>query len=238
MHELDNPIWSALTGPQAGFAGAIDATRWYPSAVAPFAAVAQAAAAAAPALDAALARGLAPPVYFLGVVPDALPAGWTFAARSRVLQLLPTAELAAEEDPECVELGVTHRETMLELARSAFPDYFRERTAELGTYLGLFAGDRLVAMAGERMATPRHREISGVCTHPQFAGRGLARRLTLTLLARHRRAGIRSFLHVSEHNPRAQRLYASLGFVERAALELARVERSVPEHRQGARDHA
>ncbi len=236
MLELDNPIWSSLIGPQGAFAGRSGATRWYPSAVAPFMAVGD--SASTPALDAALARGLAPPVYFLGVIPAALPAGWAFTARSRVLQLLPTAAVAAAEDPECVELGAAQRGAMLELARSAFPDYFRERTAELGAYLGLFAGERLVAMAGERMATPRFREISGVCTHPQFVGRGFARRLTLTLLARHRRAGIRSFLHVSEHNPPARRLYAALGFVERAGLELARVEPSVPEHREGARDHA
>lgn len=236
MRELDNPIWSSLLGPHDAFAGRSGATRWYPSAVAPFAAVGD--AASTPALDAALGRGLAPPVYFLGVIPETLPAGWRFAERSRVLQLVPTAEVAAAEDPGCVELGAVHRAAMLELARSAFPDYFRERTAELGAYLGLFAGERLVAMAGERMATPKFREISGVCTHPQFAGRGFARRLTLTLLARHRRAGIRSFLHVSEHNPPARRLYASLGFIERAGLELARVERSVPEDREDARDHA
>ncbi len=31
-------------------------------------------------------------------------------------------------------------------------------------------------MAGERMHAEGFTEISGVCTHPQFQGRGLARR--------------------------------------------------------------
>jgi hypothetical protein len=43
---------------------------------------------------------------------------------------------------------------MLALAGIAFPDFFRSRTADLGTYLGIFNGDRLVAMAGERLQLP------------------------------------------------------------------------------------
>ena len=115
---------------------------------------------------------------------------------------------------------------MRELTRIAFPDFFRERTHELGLYLGIYDGARLVAMAGERLALPGLQEISGVCTHPDFSGRGLARRLTRALLCRHRRRGVRSFLHVSEGNAGARRLYESMGFVTRASLAMCKVERT------------
>jgi len=114
---------------------------------------------------------------------------------------------------------------MRELTQIAFPDFFRERTRELGLYLGVYDGARLVAMAGERLALAGLQEISGVCTHPDFAGRGHARRLTRALLSRHRRRGVGSFLHVSEGNAGARRLYASMGFVVRASLLMCKVER-------------
>jgi predicted GNAT family acetyltransferase len=115
---------------------------------------------------------------------------------------------------------------MLLLTQIAFPEYFRERTAELGEYLGIFDGGRLVAMAGERMALDGWQEISAVCTHPDFLGRGSARRLTLALMYRHRLRGVASFLHVSESNTRARRLYESMGFSVRASLTLGKIERA------------
>ena len=114
---------------------------------------------------------------------------------------------------------------MRELTQVAFPDFFRERTAELGLYLGIHDGLRLIAMAGERMAIEGWQEISGVCTHPDFAGRGHARRLTTALMHRHRRRGVGSFLHVSEANTGARRLYESMGFTVRASLLMCKVER-------------
>jgi predicted GNAT family acetyltransferase len=112
-----------------------------------------------------------------------------------------------------------------QLTQIAFPDFFRERTGELGLYLGIYEANKLVAMAGERLALTGWQGISGVCTHPDFAGRGHARRLTRALLSRHRRRGIRSFLHVSEANMPARRLYESMGFAVRASLPMCKIER-------------
>ena len=74
------------------------------------------------------------------------------------------------------------------------------RTIELGGYIGLFDGDRLVAMAGQRLAPPGFREVSAVCTHPDFRGRGLAAGLT-TLVARAiLERGEQPFLHHASDN--------------------------------------
>lgn len=67
-------------------------------------------------------------------------------------------------------------------------------------------------MAGERMAAPGLREISGVCTHPDHQGRGLARRLMLMLIRRQLLRGETPFLHVMRVNQAAHGLYLRMGF--------------------------
>lgn len=221
---LDNPVWSALDGPHLRLAGRLSDLAWYPPSIAPFAAIP--AANIVPDLEAARAQGLADSVYFVGACPKSLPAGWRVVSNSNVLQLFPAGEILATDENAGAVLGEADRAAMRELTRIAFPDFFRKRTAELGLYLGIYEGGTLIAMAGERMALPGLQEISGVCTHPGFAGRGHARRLTRALLTRHRRRGVASFLHVSEGNAGARRLYESMGFLTRASLPMCKVERA------------
>jgi len=82
----------------------------------------------------------------------------------------------------------------------------------LGDYFGVFDGPRLIAMAGERMQAESWREISGVCTHPDFQGRGLARRLMLKLIRHRMLRGQSTFLHVVSTNTAARDLYLRMGF--------------------------
>jgi predicted GNAT family acetyltransferase len=67
-------------------------------------------------------------------------------------------------------------------------------------------------MAGERMHAGTLREISGVCTHPDFQGRGLALQLMLLLIRRQMQRGETPFLHVMRDNVNARRLYRRMGF--------------------------
>jgi GNAT superfamily N-acetyltransferase len=220
---LDNPVWSALEGPHQDLAVVSGNTRWYPSDVAPFIAVPS--STVIPELDRALARGWSGQAFFVGVCPTTLPAGWRYVSLSQILQLLPPIEAdSAAEDLGSV-LGAGDHPQMLDLAQAAFPDFFRTRTPELGVYLGVYDRARLVAMAGERLSLPGFQEISGVCTHPEFSGRGYASRLTSALLGRHRLRGVQSFLHVSEGNLAARRIYDSMGFRIRASLLLGKIER-------------
>jgi GNAT superfamily N-acetyltransferase len=221
---LDNPVWSALDGPHRNLAGRLGDLAWYPPSIAPFAAIP--ATDIVPDLEAARARGLADSVFIVGVCPKSLPAGWHVVSNSNVLQLIPAGEILGIDEEAGIVLGDQDRPAMRDLTRIAFPDFFRERTAELGLYLGIYEGGALIAMAGERMALAGLQEISGVCTHPGFGGRGHARRLTRALLTRHRRRGVASFLHVSEGNTGARRLYESMGFVTRATLPMCKVERA------------
>ena len=100
----------------------------------------------------------------------------------------------------------------MELARLTNPGPFGPRTPELGEYFGYFEGGQLIAMAGERMCAGDLHEVSGICTHPDFQGRGLARKLTLKLVRRQLQRGKTPFLHVMSHNTAARGLYEKMGF--------------------------
>jgi predicted GNAT family acetyltransferase len=75
----------------------------------------------------------------------------------------------------------------------------------------------LVAMAGQRLQTPAFAEISAVCTHPEFRGRGYARALTTFVAAQILAAGKIPFLHVKSEND-AKVVYEKVGFHLRAAI--------------------
>ena len=114
--------------------------------------------------------------------------------------------------PDAIPLSPEDASQALELAKLTNPGPFGIRTPELGEYFGYFDGGRLVAMAGERMCAGHLHEISGICTHPDFQGRGLARKLTLKLVRRQIQRGKTPFLHVMSHNAPARALYAKMGF--------------------------
>ena len=121
-------------------------------------------------------------------------------------------EPAEDPDLAAVRLDRAHVPQQMALAALTKPGPFAERTFELGEFYGVFEGDRLVAMAGERMQADKLHEVSGICTHPEYQGRGLAGRLTLLLVRKQLARGETPFLHVASSNARARSLYERLGF--------------------------
>jgi predicted GNAT family acetyltransferase len=95
----------------------------------------------------------------------------------------------------------------------------------MGAFIGIRIGGRLAAMAGERFRFPGYTEVSGVCTHPDFRGRGLARRLSAVVAAGIEARGERPFLHAWKINLPAIALYESLGFEIRNEVNVAVLER-------------
>jgi ribosomal protein S18 acetylase RimI-like enzyme len=208
---LENPVWAALSGPQACFAEASgDAACFLPD-VAPFAAVADPADPAGwrdlaeltgHALMSGPGSGPPPPEPAPGWELDGWMAGVQMAGHG----------MTGVADPEAQVLTGSDVPEILDLVERAKPGPFRKRTVELGRYLGLRVDGRLVAMAGERLRVPGWTEVSAVCTDPGFRGRGLAARLTLAVAAGILGRGDLPFLHATADNDDAIRLYERLGF--------------------------
>jgi len=217
LQPLDNAVWHALATTQRELAEGDEVARRYRPDVAPFHAV--------ETVDegawAALARLAGPGgtvVLFRDSVPAA-PAGWTSVAGGAGHQLV-AGELPPVAPAASCPLTDDDVPQMLELVALTQPGPFLPRTIELGGYLGVFEGERLIAMAGERMRSPGYTEVSAVCTHPDARGRGLAASLTREVAANVQDRGDVAYLHVRDGNDSALRVYDRLGFRLRRMVEL------------------
>lgn len=209
---LDNIFWHALTGAHTHYAtGSGDARRYGPgfSPIVAFADVER------PDFDALAPYCNADEHFYCDGWSSAAPAGWKIDAESTMFKMIWQGPIPDTDDaPKSVRIGPEHLSQVLALAALTRPGPFGPRTIELGEYFGCFDGDRLMAMAGERTFAGGFREISGVCVHPDFQGRGLARRLMRKLIYRQMRRGETPFLHVMHDNVGAHQLYQRMGFVD------------------------
>jgi predicted GNAT family acetyltransferase len=159
-------------------------------------------------------------VLFRAEIPR-LPKAWTRLDGGRGHQMV-LRDLAPVDLPDGVRsLGPADVGEMLALVELTRPGPFAVRTVELGGYVGVFDRDRLVAMAGRRLAPPGFREVSAVCTHPDFRGRGLAAALTAHVAREILAEGDRPFLHHAADNDAARRVYEAIGFEFRRQVVFA-----------------
>jgi predicted GNAT family acetyltransferase len=130
------------------------------------------------------------------------------------------------EDERIAPLGEADAAEMLALATLTRPGPFSLRSLEVGGFWGIRLGGRLAAMAGERMKQPGYCELSGLCTHPDFRGEGLARLLSLSVAGRIFARGEQPFLHAYATNTGAIALYESIGFTLRSRMTIAVIARA------------
>jgi GNAT superfamily N-acetyltransferase len=224
--ELDNPAWSALTTLQAHLAVGGGLAKRYPPDIAPIAGIGTRDSRSVDELCLLVPKGdvLSLPGTLEELGP-LMPPSVKIILAKRLVQMVgahpPNVPSPSIEMSVLAEADVPD---MLELVALTHPGPFRPRTYTLGTYLGIRIDGRLAAMAGQRIHLPGWREVSAVCTHPEFQGRGYARALVTRLDAMIRDEGLTPFLHVEESNVRAQEVYAALGFVERKRLPLLVIE--------------
>ena len=211
--ELDNPFWSSLRSRHRNIAQVAGDMARYPPDFAPFLGVANADVDAAEALASLVATDES--VYLLGIAPTVVPDGWWLEAFADLAQMICTAPIEVIDGPEIIALTEAHRADVLALTALVYPHYFRERTMEMGRYFGIYQDGRLAAIIGERLGTDAYQEMSAICTHPDFNGRGYARRLTAMLTNDTFERGRIPFLHVSHENSRAKQLYEQIGYRHR-----------------------
>lgn len=222
IHPLDRPVWTALAGRQAGFAaGDARALRYRPEIN-----LLAAAADDSPQALAALAA-LVPPGGKIATVEGAetpVPRGLTVAKQAMLVQMIAAHPVPAEP-VDYLDLGDADAPEMLALATLTEPGPFVEATHRLGKFIGIRVDGRLVAMAGERMRAPGLTEVSAVCTHPDWRGRGLAGKLMRVVMARIAARGETPFLHSYASNAGAIVLYEKLGFRVRREVIATFLER-------------
>lgn len=218
--ELDTLIWTALTGQQAPHAlGHGGARRFHPD-IGPLAAIRDAHADSLAAL-AELALETGPVALMQPGEPVPVP-GLQIVRAAAGIQMIYAGDdngLPPPQEQTILRLGVDDFPDMLELAKLTQPGPFAGRTGTLGTFWGIRdQSGALVAMAGQRLCTVHHREVSAVCVHPDARGRGLAAALSRQVMTAILAEGRTPILHSYADNHAALSLYRRLGFVERAQV--------------------
>lgn len=221
-HPLDNPVWSALTGPQSNFAVSAGRFSRYRPDVALFLA-AEHPASGFGGLETALQAGEV--VGIVATRPVQIPNGLQTVEVAAVPQMVAADFRSNASEVEHPPLDDTHVRAMLELIALTHPGPFLPRTIELGGYRGIFDGERLVAMAGGRMRAPGFAEVSAVCTHPDYQGRGYGKALVSAVAREIIARGETPFLHVRAENSVAIGAYQKLGFRIRREMVFTVVRR-------------
>lgn len=211
-HLLDNVVWNTLSGHHSKFATGTDDARRYAAGFSPIVGFADT---ERPNFAALIPYCEVGEHFYCDGWSGDIPDGWQIDAESTMFKMVWEGTMPPfESAPDAIILGSGHATQALELAELTRPGPFGLRTIELGEYFGYFEGERLIAMAGERMFAGTLREISGVCTHPDFQGQGLARRLMNKLIRRQMQRGEIPFLHVMHANSVAHQFYERMGFRE------------------------
>ncbi|MEK8029536.1 GNAT family N-acetyltransferase [Ideonella sp. DXS29W] len=242
-HPLDRPVWASLSTLHQGLSFGGSEARRFDREVNVFASTRDEGAESYRALRELMAPGER--VYVLQVPEIVVPAGLEVVKRARGVQMLAERSLGSEADAVMdgvADLCADDAAQMLALAQLTEPGPFLAGTHRMGSFVGVrdvsgrapaspgmgAAGPRLLAMAGERLRLPGYTEVSGVCTHPDARGRGWARRLSTIVAARIQARGDQPFLHAWTTNHTAIALYQSLGFVTRAEVNVAVLEKPTP----------
>ena len=222
-HILDRPAWNALHTIHADLAEGSALALRYPASIVPFAAAADNRSESLEALAALPASGET--IALVEAGPIATAPGLDVLLDSQLIQMTADRPHARIADPRIQPLGTDDAEEMLALALLTKPGPFTLGAQKLGTFWGVKVDGRLVAMAGQRMRVSGYAELSGLCTHPEFQGRGFGKLLFRYVAGEIAARDETAFLHAFASNTHAVALYQSLGFSIRTVMNLLIVKR-------------
>ena len=213
-HLLDNPAWNALISGNKVLSNGNDQVKYFDREVSPFVAMKETSKDHFKVLYDILPHSI--PVLFISTEPLDFPEFWTVRRLIKGIQMIYEGDILNEIPDKNIEaLNTDHISQMVSLTKLTDPGPFGTRTIEFGHYCGIFEGDSLVAMAGQRLHVFNYTEVSAVCTHPDHTGKGYARQLLKHQIKRMQTAGNFPYLHVRWDNDRAIKVYADLGFKTR-----------------------
>jgi predicted GNAT family acetyltransferase len=222
-HILDRPIWSALTTRHAGLAEGGPLAYRYPPSIVGFAAARDSNVDCLAAL-AALGSPGDPPMRLIEPEAVALPPGYKAVSSAEIVQMVAARGIELPRDDRIRRLTEADAQQMLDLALLTKPGPFSLRAQALGPFWGIEMDGSLVAMGGERMQQDGYSEVSGICTHPDYRGRGLGRLMSVFVAGFVAARGDQPYLHAYSTNRAAIELYESIGFKVRRTLNVAVIE--------------
>jgi ribosomal protein S18 acetylase RimI-like enzyme len=214
---LDNPVYHALSTGDAHLSFGTKNVKYFDKEVSPFAGFADGYSRGFEELHGLLNKDRK--ILYASIKEIDIPEGWQQIAYIKGSQFVfETNSNISPPKLKPVPLTYENAVEMVKLATLTKPGPFNMRTIDFGHYYGFFENGKLAAMTGQRLHIPPYSEVSAVCTHPDFLGRGYA-----TALLQHQLLLITEqeqipFLHVREDNERAIGVYERLGFKLRGPM--------------------
>lgn len=215
-HVLNNPFWNALISGSSNLSNGNDVVKYFAKDISPFVGLKENSIQNLQLLHDVVSHD---PIVFMTTQKMRFPIEWKVLQCIEGFQMIYSKpELFEEVKMEIVPLEKKDVPQMLALTKLTNPGPFAEKTIKFGHYLGIFDQEKLVAMAGQRLHVFEYAEISAVCTHPDYLGKGYAKQLLKHQINRIKAASEVPFLHVRSDNKRAIQVYQSLGFQTRTQV--------------------
>ncbi len=217
QHVLDNPVFNSILSNESPKSYGSDWVKYYDSEVSPYV-----------GFHESYKNGFADLHSMLPVGRNILYAdrneietsnGWKLIKHIAGTQFIYNSVNKFDFDfSNIIPLEKKHVAQMVSLATLTKPGPFDNKTIEFGGYHGLFDKEKLISMTGRRLQIHEFIEVSAVCTHPDYGGKGLA-----GLLMKHQINSILEenkvpFLHVKSDNRTAVELYERLGFTQNGPM--------------------
>lgn len=217
---LDNPIWNAMISGNSNLALGNEYAKFFPEDIGPFAGLKKFDDQSFKQLHNIL-PGNRVAVIFSATHLE-IPAYWKIKDTIKALQMIANTpgKSLPNNNAEIVMLNNKHVTQMIALTKLTNPGPFEKRTIEFGDYFGIFSNDNLIAMVGKRLNPGRYVEISAVCTHPDYAGKGYSKALISGLVHKIDSEDNIPILHVRADNEHAINLYKHIGFTVRQEINI------------------
>ncbi|QGK75204.1 GNAT family N-acetyltransferase [Flavobacterium sp. SLB02] len=221
-NKLDNPVWNSLSEIHKGFVTDYKGTKFYNPDYCPFGGFINSQS----TLDASDQYAVLAENFFIVGEKPQIANSLKIVKELVCLQMIIYNKIEVSITEDIVKLTQENNDQLVHLVNLVQPGYFKNKTASLGNYYGIFKQKQLVAITGERMKMNDFTEVSAIITHPDHTGKGYAKQLIAHCVNNIFSENKTPYLHVVESNIGAIALYEKLGFVTRRKMSFWNISKN------------